>query len=328
MKGKHIIGSVFAGVLMCATVISASATCVGVGTVKGSGLRLRKEAGLDSAVIATANKGATVVVLEEKNGWYKVDWNTQVGYMSAEYVKVETSVEKDLGWGVVTTKGDPLNVRSGAGTGYGVVTKLNNGTSVKIKGLFEGWYKVTYNDKTGYVNSDYIQLTDGDQSAQKAVQATTQKSASSVQTVQTAAQTQTAQVQSSTLGQSIVNEAKKHIGKAYRSGGKGPNSFDCSGFAYYCVKQASGGSIRLSGGSSTQWRTAPGQRITSISQLQPGDLFFICDPAYSAGYSTSHVAIYAGNGMLIHAADRRSGVVMNAIKDKDVRYFVGGIRLG
>lgn len=313
MKGKHIIGAVFAGILMSATVISASATCVGVGTVAGDGLRLRKDVGLNSAVITTANKGATVVVLEEANGWYKVDFDTQVGYMSAGFVTVETSVEKDLGWGMVTTKGDPLNLRSGAGTGFEVVDKLHNGVSVKVLGLFDGWYKVTYNDKTGYVSSDYVTLTADDQGSRKDGDILIDEPTP---------------LAGSVLGQSIVNEAMKHLGKAYRSGAKGPNAFDCSGFAYYCVKQASGGAIKLSGGSSTQWRTAPGTRINSISQLQPGDLFFICDPAYSAGYPTSHVAIYAGNGMLIHAADRKTGVVMNAIKDKDIRYFVGAIRLG
>lgn len=313
MRGKHIIGSVFAGVLMCATVISANAACVGVGTVAGDGLRLRQDAGIEAEVIATANKGATVMVLEEKDGWYKVDFDTQIGYMSAGFVDVEARMEKDLGWAMVTTEGDPLNLRSGAGTGFNVIAKLHNGAPVKVLGVFDGWYKVTYSDKTGYVSSDYITLTADNQGTRKDGDVLVD---------------QAVPLSGSVLGQGIVNEAMKHLGKAYRSGAKGPNSFDCSGFAYYCVKQASGGSILLSGGSSTQWRTAPGQRITSISQLQPGDLFFICDPAYSAGYPTSHVAIYAGNGMLIHAADRKTGVVMNAIKDKDIRYFVGAIRLG
>lgn len=311
MKIKNLaIGSLIAGIMMCATVISAGAACVGVGTVDGDGLRLRKDAGIEAGVLATANKGDTVVVLEEaKDGWYKVDFDTQVGYMSAGYIKVETSVEKDLGWAKVTTSGDPLNLRSGAGTGYGVVTKLSNGVTVKVVGVKDGWYKITCNGKEGYASSDYITLTQDEKGSRKDGDVVISN-------------------QGSALGQSIVAEAMKHVGKRYVSGGKGPNAFDCSGFAYYCVKQASGGSIKLSGGSTTQWRTAPGQRINSISELQPGDLFFICDPAYAKGYATSHVAIYAGNGMLVHAADRKSGVVVNAIKDKDIRYFVGAIRLG
>lgn len=313
MRGKHIIGAVLAGVMMSATVLSAGATCVGVGTVAGDGLRLRTEAGLDAEVLTTADKGATVVVLEEKDGWYKVDFDTQIGYMSKGFVDVEARVEKDLGWAMVTTEGDPLNLRSGAGTTFNAIAKIHNGASVKVLGVFDGWYKITYNGAEGYVSSDYITLTADDKGTRKDGDVLVD---------------QAVPLAGSVLGQSIVNEAMKHLGKAYRSGAKGPNSFDCSGFAYYCVKQASGGSILLSGGSSTQWRTAPGQRITSLSQLQPGDLFFICDPAYSRGYPTSHVAIYAGNGMLIHAADRKTGVVINAIKDKDIRYFVGAIRLG
>lgn len=310
MKLKNIaIGSMIAGILMCATVISAGATCVGVGTVNGDGLRLRKDPGLEAEVITSANKGDTVVVLEEKDGWYKVDFDTQTGYMSKGFVSVEASVEKDLGWAKVTTEGDPLNVRSGAGTGYGVVTKLNNGVSVKVTGLKDGWYKVTYNDKTGYVSSDYVTLTADEKGTRKDGDVVTAP-------------------QGSALGQSIVAEAMKHVGKRYVSGGKGPNAFDCSGFTYYCVKQASGGAIKLSGGSSTQWRTAPGQRINSVSELQPGDLIFIRDPAYAKGYATSHVEIYAGNGMIVHAADKRQGVVYVPLRDKDISYFVGAIRLG
>lgn len=313
MRGKHIIGAVMAGVLLCSTAISANAACVGVGTVEGDGLRLRKDVGIEAEVITTAKKGATVVVLEEKDGWYKVDFDTQIGYMSSGFVDVEARVEKDLGWGMVTTEGDPLNVRVAAGTTYNVATKLQNGTSVKVLGVYDGWYKIAYNGSEGYVSSDYITLTADDKGTRKDGDVLVDQAVPKAGSV---------------LGQSIVNEAMKHLGKSYRSGAKGPNSFDCSGFAYYCVKQASGGSILLSGGSSTQWRTAPGQRITSISQLQPGDLIFICDPAYSAGYPTSHVEIYAGNGMIVHAADRKTGVVCVPLRDKDIRYFVGAIRLG
>lgn len=311
MKCKAVIkGAVLAIVLAGLFVVSASAACVGVGTVNGDGLRLRSGAGTGYETLGSANKGDTVVVLEEESGWYKVDFGTQVGYMSAGFVSVETTVEADLGLGMVTTKGDPLNVRGGAGTGFDVVTKFSNGTVVNLMGVTEGWFKVTYGDVTGYVSSDYITPVLDETGARK--------DGNVVVT----------DPQGSALGQRIVSEAMKHVGKPYRSGAKGPNSFDCSGFAYYCVKQASGGAIQLTGGSTTQWRTAPGQRITSISQLQPGDLFFICDPAYSGGLATSHVAIYAGNGQLVHAADHRTGVVVNPIKDKDYRYFVGAIRLG
>lgn len=305
MKGKRFaIASMIAGILMMATMLTAGATFVGVGTVEGSGLRLRKDASTEADVITTANKGETVVVLEDKGEWYMVDFHGQVGYMSAEYVSVETDVEKDLGQARVTTAGDPLNLRSGAGTGYSAVAKMGNGALVQVLGVKDGWYKISYNGKEGYASSDYITLTQDGQTSGAG------------------------SAEGSTFAQSLLAEAMKHVGKRYVRGGKGPNVFDCSGFTYYCVKQVTGGSIILPATSTTQWFNAPGQRIYSMSEMRPGDLFFICDPAYSTGKATSHVAIYAGNGMKVHAANSKTGVVYGPLNDKDTRYFVGAIRLG
>lgn len=309
MEWKNWIkGAVLTGVLAGCFVLSASATDIGIGTVKGDGLRLRSDAGIEYDVLASASEGDTVFVLEEADSWYKVDYGTQVGYMSAAYLDVATEVDAELGYAMVTTQGDALNVRGWASAEANLVTQLQNGTVVQMTGFFNGWYKITYNGVEGYVLSDYITPVQDENG-------TRQDGA-------------TASVQSSALGQSIVAEALKHVGKPYVYGAKGPNAFDCSGFAQYCTRKASGGAINLPAGSTNQWKTAPGQRIYSISQLQPGDLFFICDPAYSGGKATSHVAIYIGNGQLVHAASKGVGVVVNPIKDKDYRYFVGALRLG
>lgn len=308
MKTKLLLKVAFLTAIFSALLVAtACATCVGVATVNGDGLRLRAEAGVSASVLATANKDDVAVVLEEaKDGWYKVDFGTRVGYMSAAFVSVETEKEVDLGYAIVTTSGDNLNLRSGAGTDQSVVTQIPRGAAVKVVGVKDGWYQVTYKDYKGYVSSDYMTLAQDE----KGTRADGDN-----------AITETA----STLGAKIVAEAKKHLGKAYRAGGKGPNSFDCSGFVAYVYKQFG---ITLSGGSSTQWRTAPGTRVTSISQLQPGDLYFICDPARAAGYPTSHVGIYIGNGQMIHASTYGVGVTISSIAGNYTRYFVGGIHIG
>lgn len=297
-----------AGMLAGCLMLTASATDVGIGTVKGDGLRLRSDAGIEYDVLASASEGETVFVLEKADSWYKVDYGTQVGYMSAAYVDVATDVEADLGCAMVTTQGDALNVRGWASAEANQVTQLSNGTVVQLTGFYNGWYKISYGESVGYVLSDYITPVLDQNGARK--------------------DGATSAAQSSALGQKIVAEALKHVGKPYVYGAKGPNAFDCSGFAQYCTRMASGGAITLPAGSTNQWKTAPGQRIYSISQLQPGDLFFICDPAYSHGKATSHVAIYIGDGKLCHAASTGIGVVVNPIKDKDYRYFVGALRLG
>lgn len=304
LRKAAVLAAALAGVF---AVSAAAEEAIGVGTVQGDGLRLRSGAGMENSILASANTGDTVMVLSQQDGWYKVDFGTQVGYMSAGYVSVATTADADLGLGMVTTSGSTLNLRAQANTSAQVLAHMPNGAAVELTGFTDGWYKLTYNGVAGYASSEYITpVLDANGTRRDA-------------SVQVSA--------ASSLGQKIVEEAMKHVGQRYVYGAKGPNCFDCSGFAYYCVKQASGGSIILSGGSTNQWYSTPGQRITSISQLQPGDLFFICDPAYSGGKATSHVAIYAGNGNLVHAADSNTGVVVNAIKDKDRRYFVGAIRL-
>lgn len=53
-----------------------------------------------------------------------------------------------------------LNLRSGAGMSYGVIGKLTNGTEVEVIGEENGWYQVTVDGQTGYVYSDYLEVTE------------------------------------------------------------------------------------------------------------------------------------------------------------------------
>lgn len=85
----------------------------------------------------------------------------------------------------------------------------------------------------------------------------------------------------------ILNEAYKHIGKPYVWGATGPNSFDCSGFTSYVYRNAAGVNI----GRTTKDQIYAGREV-SRSELQPGDLVFP---------HADHVAIYVGNGNIIHS---------------------------
>lgn len=89
----------------------------------------------------------------------------------------------------------------------------------------------------------------------------------------------------------ILAEAAKHVGKPYVYGGKGPNSFDCSGFTSYVFRVAAGREI----GGWTVPQESAGVRI-SLSQVQAGDLLFWGSPGGS-----SHVAISTGGTGYIHA---------------------------
>ena len=279
-SSKLIRTSVLSAALSALCVVSASAASLGIGTVSADALRLRKEANTSSAILATAAKGDNVVVLEDAgNGWYKVDFQTVEGYMSASYLTVAQTADVTIGYGLVKTGGSSLNVRSGPGTGYGKLFSLNDGAVVTITGISSGWYKISYNGKTGYVSSDYMVTckdsagSRGDASAAPA---------------------------SSSLGQQVVDYAKQFLGKPYVYGASGPNSFDCSGFTTYVYKHFG----------YTLNRTATGQlsngTAVSKSELRPGDLVF-----FKSGGSkpVSHVGIYVGNGQFIHASTNGVGEV-------------------
>jgi cell wall-associated NlpC family hydrolase len=92
-----------------------------------------------------------------------------------------------------------------------------------------------------------------------------------------------------------VQTALAQIGKPYVYGAAGPSSFDCSGLTMYSWAAAG---VSLSHASSVQ----SGQGVpVSISALQPGDLVFYYSPV-------SHVAMYIGNGQVVHAPHPGSSV--------------------
>lgn len=268
-------------------VLGASATDLGVGTVTADALRLRSEAGTESSILATATAGESVVVLEEAGeGWYKVDYKSVEGYMSSEYLEVASQADVAIGYGLVQSEGSTLNVRSGPGTDTDVVTVLYDHTVVTINGIDNGWFKISYKDKTGYVLSDYM-VTCKDAAGSRGDSPMVAVAAVS------------------SLGQQVVEYAKQYLGTPYVWGGNGPYSFDCSGFTKYVYAHFG----------YTLNRTASAQLSNGVSvargEWQPGDLVFF----YNGKVSTpvSHVGIYVGDGQFIHASTNTYSVQFDSL---------------
>ena len=100
----------------------------------------------------------------------------------------------------------------------------------------------------------------------------------------------------------IVDLAYSKVGSTYIWGTAGPNTFDCSGLAYYVYKEVAG--ITLNRTSSSQ--ANQGTKI-SKDELQAGDLLFFYNS--SSGGTIGHVGIYVGDNKYVHAKGKNYGVV-------------------
>jgi len=107
--------------------------------------------------------------------------------------------------------------------------------------------------------------------------------------------------QASARAMKVVNYALKQVGKRYVWGTAGPTTFDCSGLTMAAYAKVG---IALPHGARPQ---ANYGRKVARNALVPGDLLFFYFPI-------SHVAIYIGNGLMVHASGVRTGVKISAIE--------------
>jgi len=105
-------------------------------------------------------------------------------------------------------------------------------------------------------------------------------------------------VASSGAAQTAVNTALAQRGDRYVWGGAGPHVFDCSGLIQFAYRKAG---IQLPHSSKAQSRMGT---PVSRANLKPGDLIFFYSPV-------SHVAMYIGNGQMVHAL--RPGSVVSVV---------------
>ena len=121
---------------------------------------------------------------------------------------------------------------------------------------------------------------------------------------------------------SVVAAAQDQLGKPYEWSAEGPDSFDCSGLVYYCLKQSGHSVSRQSARSYSQkgsWKL-----IKSMSDLRAGDLVFFRS---DSNKNVNHTGICISNSVMIHASSSKGKVARsNLHQDYWERNFVCGRR--
>lgn len=115
---------------------------------------------------------------------------------------------------------------------------------------------------------------------------------------------------------SFIEIAKSKLGSKYVRGGKGPNTFDCSGFVYWCLNKVG---VKQGYMTSGAWaKSSKYTKITSINSLKKGDIIVF----------KGHVGIIAGNGKMIDASSGNGKVVKRPYTSNWCkRMFICGFRI-
>ncbi len=242
--------------------------------VSASSLNMRSGPSTSYSVINKLSNGTKVEVISTSNGWSKIQYNGQTGYVSSEYLSstAQDSVQTQTKY----VSASSLNMRSGPSTSYSVINKLSNGTKVEVISTSNGWSKIQYNGQTGYVSSEYLSSTSLENTGS-----------------------------SSATANKVISYAKNFLGRPYVWGAQGPSSFDCSGFAYYVFKNSA--NITLPRVSKDQSKFGT---YVSRNNIQVGDLLFFDTTGANNG-EVSHVGIYMGNNQFIHASSTRAKVIIS-----------------
>ena len=270
---------------------TAAQTCgytnLGMSVISSGNLNIRQEASTDSEVVGILTNHNACELLEDAGDWYKVTSGKVTGYVSKQYLvtgdEAESIAEQEIKT-VATVNTETLNVRAEKSTEAAVLSQVGNSEAFTVNSVADGWVEISVDDSVGYISQDYVTLAQALPTAKTIEQVKYGDGVSDVRA-------------------SVVSYALQFVGNRYVWGGTSlENGIDCSGFTMRIL-----GKYGVSLPHSSKAQPSCGTKI-SASEAKPGDLFF-----YGSGRSISHVAIYIGNGQIVHASNKRDGIkVSNA----------------
>jgi cell wall-associated NlpC family hydrolase len=254
---------------------------IGIAQVDSS-LNMRAAADETSDVVGKMQNNAACEILEQSGDWYKVSSGKVSGYVKGQYLvtgEAAKTIAKSILATVATVTTQTLNVRADMNTNCDIIALMPQGEQLQVLEDDGDWIKVAVDSDTGYVSKQYVTIS----------------------TQLPTAQTMTELKYGGGVSDSrvsLISYATQFVGNRYVWGGTSlTKGADCSGFVLSVYAK-----YGISLPHSSRAQAGCGTKI-SASQAQPGDLFF-----YGSGKSISHVAIYMGNGQIVHASSPSTGI--------------------
>lgn len=258
-------------------------TVLGVANVTNY-LNVRETPDLEGTILGKLPMNAGCEILETLDGWYRVRSGNVEGYVSGEFLLTGEAANQRAAEVIATVarvNADMLMVREQPNTDCTIITRVAEGEELEVVEQLDGWVKINIDNETGYVCADYVSVY---QSLPKGI---TLKELSYGDGV-------------SNTAVDLIEYAKQFLGNPYVYGGTSlTRGTDCSGFTMRVFEHFGYSLSRTS-----REQAYNGTRV-SLSEIQPGDLLF-----YKHGNTIGHVAIYIGNGQIIHASTERTGIII------------------
>ena len=270
----------------------------------------------DGEIIGKLYDKSVGTFIEEVGGWYKIKSGSVEGYVKAEYcVTGDDAVDlaKEVGTRIATVTTTTLKVRGGASLDAEVLGLVPIEDQLVVEEELDGWVKVSIEEGDGYVSMDYVTLSTefvkAESKAEEEARLAKERAAREAATKAAKANTKSSSESSgsksynsagsyttatSSIGSAVAQFAQQFVGNPYVYGGTSlTNGADCSGFVM-SVYQNFGVSLPHSSGADR----SVGAAVDGLANAQPGDI--VC---YSG-----HVAIYIGNGQIVHASTAKTGI--------------------
>lgn len=261
-------------------------TNLGIADVSDN-LNIRAIAAEDGRLVGKLPRNAACEVIDTDDTWAHIKSGSVEGYVSLDYLLTGVLAKfkaEELAVTVAKVNTDSLKVRAEANTESEVITLVAMGEELEVAAVEGDWVKVLLDNDEVYVSAEYVEVSAELGTAVTMTELLYGQGVSDVRV-------------------DVCQYAKEFIGNPYVWGSTSlTKGTDCSGFVMRVFQKYG---VKLPRNSRAQANCGT---TIKVSEAKPGDLIF-----YAKGKTINHVAIYIGNGQVVHASSPKTGIKISNV---------------